>query len=113
MKPLVIILLLLAAARAGAAQPEPSAALSGRLPTQRPVREPNWLLVPAAALMTWGVYELGELSDDGWTYVGAYWGAAAIAAAGVVTYQHLREPSVTLSAGLVGRRPGIFVACTF
>lgn len=64
--------------------------------------------------MTWGVYELGEeISDDGWTYVGAYWGTAAVISIGIISYQHYTEPNFTVNAGLVGKDPGIFLAYKF
>lgn len=113
MKHIAIILLLIISARAFAAQPEPYSETITRDQPRPHVREANWLYIPAAALMTWGVYELGELSDEGWTYVGAYWGTAAVVSIGIMTYQHLKQPSVTLNAGLVGQQPGIFVACRF
>lgn len=74
----------------------------------------NWLYIPASPLMTWGVYELGEeISDDGWTYVGAYWGTAVVVSIGIVTYQHYTEPIVCINAGIIGNKPGSFLAYRF
>ena len=113
MKRIAILVLLMISARAFAIAPEIPPETGTPEQPKPACHEANWLYVPAAALMTWGVYELGERSGDGWTYVGAYWGTAAVVSIGITAHQHFKDRDVTLNAGQVGGRPGVFLACGF